>query len=53
MRSTAIDPFETKWQAWRPHDVAQLLAGVRVPWYVAAGWALELFGDQVLPHFRP
>ncbi len=40
---TAIDPFETKWQAWRPHDVAQLLAGVRVPWYVAAGWALELF----------
>jgi len=40
---TAIDPYESKWRAWRPEDVARLLAGVRTPWYVAAGWALELF----------
>jgi hypothetical protein len=40
---SAIDPYESKWQAWRPEEVAQLLEGVRTPWYVAAGWALELF----------
>jgi hypothetical protein len=40
---TPIDPYETKWQAWRPDEVARLLDGVRVPWYVAGGWALELF----------
>jgi len=40
---TAIDPYESKWQAWRPEDVAWLLEGVQTPWYVAAGWALELF----------
>jgi aminoglycoside-2''-adenylyltransferase len=40
---SAIDPYESKWQAWRPKEVARLLEGVRTPWYVAAGWALELF----------
>ena len=40
---TAIDPYESKWRAWRPEDVARLLDGVRTPWYVAAGWALDLF----------
>ena len=40
---TPIDPYESQWQAWRPEDVARLLAGVNVPWYVAAGWALDLF----------
>jgi hypothetical protein len=48
---STIDPLETKWQAWRPEDVARLLAGVRVPWYVAAGWALDLFlGGQRREH---
>jgi hypothetical protein len=40
---TPIDPYESKWQAWRPEQVARLLAALRVPWYVAGGWALELF----------
>ncbi len=40
---TPIDPYESKWQAWRPEEVARLLAALRVPWYVAGGWALELF----------
>jgi Aminoglycoside-2''-adenylyltransferase len=40
---TPIDPYESKWLAWRPDEVARLLADVRVPWYVAGGWALELF----------
>ncbi|MGW0330767.1 hypothetical protein ACWD0J_02625 [Streptomyces sp. NPDC003011] len=35
---------EPRWSgAWRPEQVAQRLAGVAVPWYVAAGWALDLF----------
>jgi Aminoglycoside-2''-adenylyltransferase len=40
---TAIDPFESKWQAWRPEAVVRLLEDVRAPWYVAAGWGLDLF----------
>jgi Aminoglycoside-2''-adenylyltransferase len=40
---TAIEPDVTKWDAWRPAEVAGLLEGVRVPWYVASGWALELY----------
>ena len=31
------------WEAWRPERVASLLADVAAPWYVAAGWAIELF----------
>jgi hypothetical protein len=40
---TAFDPDVSKWDAWRPEQVAQLLAGVSFPWYVAAGWAIDLF----------
>jgi hypothetical protein len=40
---TAFDPDVSKWDAWRPDKVAELLDGVAVPWYVAAGWAIELF----------
>ncbi|HYZ19086.1 MAG TPA: hypothetical protein VE615_06045 [Gaiellaceae bacterium] len=41
----------SKWDAWRPGQVAELLAGVQVPWYVAAGWALDLFvGEQRREH---
>jgi aminoglycoside-2''-adenylyltransferase len=44
---TAIEPDVSKWDAWRPDEVARLLEGVQVPWYVAAGWAIELFlGDE-------
>ena len=41
-----MQPFEpdlSKWQAWRPGEVAHRLAGVGAPWYVAAGWAIDLF----------
>ena len=39
------------WDPWRPEDVTRLLAGIDVPWYVAAGWALELFlGGQRRDH---
>ncbi len=31
------------WEAWTPAEVAQRMASVAAPWYVAAGWALDLF----------
>lgn len=46
--AASFDPDVSKWDAWRPEQVADLLAGVDVPWYVAAGWAIDLFlgGEQ-------
>ena len=39
------------WDAWRPEEITRLLAGVTVPWYVAAGWAIDLFrGAQTREH---
>ena len=47
----AFEPDITLWDAWRPEQAAALLAGVRTPWYVAAGWAIELFlGEQRREH---
>ena len=31
------------WDAWRPEEAARRLASVHAPWYVAAGWAIDLF----------
>jgi hypothetical protein len=31
------------WAAWTPAEVAERLWCVTAPWYVAAGWALDLF----------
>jgi RimJ/RimL family protein N-acetyltransferase len=39
----SFDPDVSKWDAWRPERVAELLRGVEAPWYVAAGWAIDLF----------
>ena len=48
---TAIVPDVSRWDAWAPARVARLLAGVEVPWYVAAGWAIDLFlGGQRREH---
>lgn len=39
------------WDAWDPWTIASLLDGVRARWYVAGGWALDLFrGRQTRPH---
>jgi hypothetical protein len=49
--ATAITPDPTKWDAWRPHEAARRLARVEAPWYVAAGWAIDLFlGGQRRAH---
>ena len=48
---TAFEPDVSKWDAWRPDEVARRFDGVSVPWYVAAGWAIELFlGEQQREH---
>lgn len=36
-------PDVLQWDPWRPEQVARLFADVDLPWYVAAGWAIDLF----------
>lgn len=39
------------WEPWRPEEIARLLADVSVPWYVAGGWAIDLYrGEQTREH---
>jgi hypothetical protein len=47
-----IGALEARWAgAWTPDEVARRLSGISVPWYVAAGWALDLFrGEQTRKH---
>ena len=47
-----LEALEARWgTAWTPSEVARRLAGVQTPWYVAAGWALDLFrGRQIRAH---
>jgi hypothetical protein len=47
----AIAEINELWEAWTPSEVAQRMSTVTAPWYVAAGWALELFvGDVIRVH---
>jgi hypothetical protein len=44
-------PDVDAWDAWRPQTIADRLAGLTIPWYVAAGWSLDLFrGAQTREH---
>ncbi|KJS52833.1 hypothetical protein VM98_28940 [Streptomyces rubellomurinus subsp. indigoferus] len=47
-----IEALQARWSScWTPSEVAQQLAGISTPWYVAAGWALDLFrGRQTRAH---
>jgi hypothetical protein len=47
-----IEALDARWShSWTPGEVAQRLAGIVGPWYVAAGWALDLFrGRQTRKH---
>ena len=39
------------WQPWRPREVAQFFSALTVPWWIAGGWALDLFlGEQTRDH---
>ncbi len=47
----AFEPDLSLWDAWRPEEVVALLVGVQAPWYVAAGWAIDLFlGEERRAH---
>lgn len=47
----ASPPDVDAWDPWHPQVVAQRLAGVTAPWYVAGGWAIDLFrGEQSREH---
>jgi hypothetical protein len=51
MAIVGFEPDVTKWNAWRPEQAARMLASLQAPWYVAAGWAIDLFlGAQRREH---
>jgi len=51
MAEAPFPPDLSLWDAWHPAEVASRLAEVEVPWYVTAGWALDLFrGDETRAH---
>ena len=42
---------EGSWRAVHPTDAANLLASSKAPWWIAGGWALDLFrGTPTRPH---
>ena len=38
-----MHPDDAEWDAWTPAEAAVRLQDVDAPWYVAAGWAIDLF----------
>lgn len=34
------------WQPWSPQEVAAFFASLHVPWWIAGGWAIDLFLGQ-------
>jgi hypothetical protein len=39
------------WQPWQPEDLTRFFAALTVPWWIAGGWALDLFlGTQTRAH---
>jgi hypothetical protein len=49
--SGASDIDVADWDAWHPAEVAEMFSGLEAPWYVAAGWAIDLFlGGQRRAH---
>ena len=50
----AAEPLDVDldaWDAWTPAEAARQLEGLEAPWYVTAGWALDLFlGRQTREH---
>src|SRR5215471_17077209 len=49
----AVEDFFSRrsWRAIHPHDAASLLAAISAPWWIAGGWALDLFrGAPARPH---
>jgi Aminoglycoside-2''-adenylyltransferase len=40
-------PSQKSWRTLTPHEALELLSVLRMPWWVAGGWALELFLGKV------
>ncbi|HEY4388128.1 MAG TPA: aminoglycoside adenylyltransferase [Ktedonobacteraceae bacterium] len=39
------------WQPWNPHEVSNCFSALTIPWWIAGGWALDLFiGGQTREH---
>ncbi|HEU5344654.1 MAG TPA: aminoglycoside adenylyltransferase [Ktedonobacterales bacterium] len=39
------------WQPWQPREVADFFASLPAPWWIAGGWAIDLFlGRQTRAH---
>ena len=39
------------WDPWQPEDVARFFSTAGVPWWIAGGWAIDLFlGEQTRAH---
>ena len=42
---------DKNWQALHPNEVKQLLKDLAIPWWIAGGWAIDLFvGNQTREH---
>jgi hypothetical protein len=40
-----------RWQPWNPHEAVTFFAALHVPWWIAGGWAIDLFlGRQTREH---
>ena len=46
VRSMSAPPLSA-WAAWHPRELAKRLTGVSRPWYVAGGWALDLWRETL------
>ncbi|MGN9909775.1 nucleotidyltransferase domain-containing protein [Phytohabitans sp. LJ34] len=46
-----MTPDIDAWAGWHPRVLAARMDGFAAPWYVAGGWAVDLFlGEQTRPH---
>jgi Aminoglycoside-2''-adenylyltransferase len=43
----AFEPALTMWDPWRPEEVVRRLEDIDPPWYIASGWAIDLFLGSV------
>jgi Aminoglycoside-2''-adenylyltransferase len=44
LSETEIEALAARWSSsWTPREVAARLAGIDTPWYIAGGWAADLF----------
>ena len=46
-----MQPDIEAWESWHPRDFAARMEGADLPWFVAGGWAIDLFlGTRTRDH---